>query len=39
MQKKKILLDQYFFNLKLVEGSYAGAKKYDWRFRLLSQPN
>ena len=28
MQKKKILLNQYFFNLKLVEGAYAGAKRF-----------
>ena len=28
MQKKKILLIPFFFNLKLIEGSYAGAERY-----------
>ena len=28
MQKKKILLIPYFFNLKLIEGAYAGAERY-----------
>ena len=29
MQKKKILLNQHFFNLKMIEGAYAGAEQYD----------
>jgi len=37
MQKKKILLNPYFFNLKLFEGAYAGAERYGLALSL-AQP-